>query len=147
MQILDTITDLPKHAINFGTRHLARHDHAEEIIWCVFHNLVVMAMITDDIDGLNDIGVFESRADTKLCGDFLLVFLLGLTIAFRPEFLDSKDVTAVLVAGLDEAHGTACTRAKDATPFAILLSEMSLRGLRKGIDGVLTRGGIDTRSA
>jgi len=95
-----------------------------------------MTMIANDIDGFNDIGVFESRTDTKLCGNLLLVFLLGLTIALRPELLDSKDVTAVLVASLDEAHRTACTRAEDATPFAILFSEMRLGGLRKGVDGI-----------
>ena len=93
-------------------------------------------MIANDIDGLDDIGVFESRTDTKLRGNFLLVFLLGLTIAFWPEFLDGKYVAAVLIASLDEAHRTACTRAEDATPFAILFSEMRLCGLRKGVDGM-----------
>jgi hypothetical protein len=95
-----------------------------------------MTMIANDIDGLDDIGVFESRTDTKLCGNLLLIFLLGLTTAFRPEFLDSKDVTAVLIAGLDEAHRTACSRSEDATPFAILFSEMRLGGLRKGVDAM-----------
>jgi hypothetical protein len=104
-----------------------------------------MAVIRNDIDGLDDIGVFESRTDAKLCGNLLLVFLLGFTVAFRSEFLDSKDVTAVLVAGLDEAHRTPCARAEDATPFAILLSEMGLGGLGKGVDGMWTRGGIGTR--
>ena len=93
-------------------------------------------MIANDINGLDDIGVFESRTDTKLRGNLLLVFLLRLTGAFRPEFLDSKDVTTVLVAGLDKAHRATCARPEYATPFAILFSKMRLGGLGKGVDGV-----------
>lgn len=106
-----------------------------------------MTMITNDINGLDDIGVFKSRTDTELCGNLLLVFLLGLTIAFWPEFLNSKDVTTVLVAGLDKAHRTTCTRPEYATPFAILFSKMRLGGLGKGVNGVCTRRGIETRIA
>ena len=97
-----------------------------------------MTMVANDINSLNDIGVFESRTDTKLCGDLLLVFLLGLTTAFRSKLFDSKDVTTVLAAGLYEAHRTACARAEDAAPFAILFSEMRLGGLRKGVDRICT---------
>jgi len=136
VEILDAVAYLTEYAVDLWPTHLARHDDAKEIKRRIFHDLIVMTMITNDIDGLNDIGVFESRTDTKLCGDLLLVFLLGLTIPFRPEFLDSKDVTTVLVAGLDKAHCTTCARSEYATPFAILFSEMGLGGLGKGVDGV-----------
>jgi len=39
VQVLNTVADLPKHAINFGTGHLARHDDAEKIVRCIFHDL------------------------------------------------------------------------------------------------------------
>ncbi len=104
-----------------------------------------MSVVAHDIDGLDDIGVLESRADAKLRGNLLLVFLLRLTNTFWPELLDGKDMTTVLVTGFDEAHRPACTGAKDATPFAILLGEMRLGGAGKGIDGMWTRRGTETR--
>ena len=39
VQILDTVADLPEHAINLWATHLPRHDDAEQVIWRIFHNL------------------------------------------------------------------------------------------------------------
>jgi hypothetical protein len=39
VQILDTIADLPENAINLWATHLAGHDHVEELIWRIFHDL------------------------------------------------------------------------------------------------------------
>jgi len=104
-------------------------------------------MITNDVDRFNDIGVFEGGADAKLCSDLLLVLLLRLTVALGPELLYGKYMTTVFVAGLDEADSTTSTGAQNAAPLAILFGNMRLSSLRKGIDGVWTRGCIDTRAA
>ena len=39
VQILDAIADLPEHTINLWATHLARHDDAEEVVWCILHDL------------------------------------------------------------------------------------------------------------
>ena len=39
-------------------------------------NLVVMAVVAYDVDGLDDIDVFQACADTEFSTDFLLVFSL-----------------------------------------------------------------------
>jgi hypothetical protein len=88
-----------------------------------------VAVIRDDINGFDDIWVFQGRTNAKLCSDFLLVLLLRLTSAPGPKLFDSKYMTTVLVVGFDEAHRTACTGAQNATPFTILLGEMGLSSL------------------
>lgn len=97
-------------------------------------------MVTNDIDRFDDVGMFECRADAKLCGDFLLVLLLGLTGALGPKLLYGKYMTAVFVAGLDQTHSTTSTGAQDTTPLAILFSNMSLSSLGQRIDDMWTRG-------
>ena len=76
-------------------------------------HLVVETVVGDDIDCFDDVGVLEGGADTKLCGDLLLVFLLSLTVSLWPELLDSIDNATTLVAGLDETDGAAGTTAED----------------------------------
>jgi hypothetical protein len=101
-----------------------------------------MAMVTNDVDRFDNIRVFECRTDAKFCGDFLLVLLLRLPRALGPKLLYGKYMTTVFVAGLYKAYCTTCTRAKDATPFSVLLGNVSLGSLGKGIDGMCTRGCI-----
>lgn len=83
-------------------------------------------MITNNVDRLDDINVFERRADAKLCGDFLLVVLLRLTVALGPELLHGKDMTTVFVAGFDQAYSAPSTRAQHAAPLAILFRNVGL---------------------
>jgi hypothetical protein len=103
-----------------------------------------MAMVTDDVDRFDNIWVFERRTDAKFCGDFLLVLLLRLPRTLGPKLLYGKYMTTVFVAGLYKAYCTTCARAKDATPFSVLLGNVSLGGLGKGINGMCTRGCIET---
>lgn len=144
MQILDTVADLPEHAINLWATHLAGHNHAEQVVWRVFHDLIVMAVVTNDVDRFDNIRVFECRTDAKFCGDFLLVLLLRLTRALGPELLYGKYMTAVFVARLYKPYCTTCARAKDTTPFSVLLGNVSLGSLGKGIYGMWTAGCIQT---
>lgn len=85
-----------------------------------------MTTVTDDVDGFDDVGMFESGADTKLCSDLLLILLLCLTGSFGPKLFDGENVTIVF--SLDQADGTAGARPKDATPFAVLLGKVGLCG-------------------
>ena len=103
-------------------------------------HLVIVAMVTNDVDRFDDVGMFECRADAKLCGDFLLVLLLGLTSALWPKLLYGENITTVFVAGLDQADSATSTGAQDTTPLAILFGDVSLSSLREGIDDVWTRG-------
>ena len=95
-----------------------------------------MAMVTNDVDRLDDIGVLECRTDAKFCGDFLLVLLLRLARALGPELLYGKYMATVFVAGLDQAYGTASTGSQNATPLAVFFGNVSLSGLGEGIDGM-----------
>jgi hypothetical protein len=104
-----------------------------------------MAMIANDVDRFDDIGMLEGGSDAKFCGDFLLVLPLRLTGALGPKLLYGKDVAAVFVAGFDETYCTASTGTQNATPLAIFLAKVSLGSLGKGIDGMWTRGSVGTR--
>jgi len=98
-----------------------------------------MAAVADDVDGFDDVGVPESRTDTKLGSDLLLVLLLALARSFGPKLLDGEDVTILF--SLYKADGAARTRSKDTAPFAILLCEMCLCGLGERGDRVNDRDG------
>ena len=39
MQVMNAIDDLPENAVNLLSRHLSGHDHAEQIIWSILHDL------------------------------------------------------------------------------------------------------------
>jgi hypothetical protein len=144
VQILNTIADLPEHAINLWATHLAGHDHAEEVVWCIFHDLIVVSMVTNNVDRFDDVGVFECRTNAKFRGDFLLVLLLGLSRALGPKLLNGKYMTTVFVAGFYEAHCTTCTGAQDATPFPVLLGYVGLGSPGKRINGLRMRGCTET---
>jgi hypothetical protein len=103
-----------------------------------------MAMVTNNVDRFDNIRVFECRTDAKFCGDFLLILLLRLARALGPKLLYCKYMTTVFVAGLYKAYCTTCTRAKDTTPFPVLLGNVGLGSLGKGIHGMWTRGCIET---
>jgi|SRR5712671_3962414 len=104
-------------------------------------------MIANNVDRFDDIGVFEGRTNAKLRGDFLLVLLFRLTGALGPKLLNGKYMATVLVAGFDKAHCTTSTGTQNATPLAILLGNVSLGSLGKGIDGMWMRRGIQARIA
>jgi len=89
-------------------------------------HLVVETTVGDDIDCFDDVWMLESGADTELCGNLFLVFLLGLTVSLWPELLDSIDDATALVAGLYETDGATGSTAEDTAQFAILLREMDL---------------------
>jgi hypothetical protein len=108
---------------------------------------VVVAMVANNVDRFDNIGVFECRTYAKFRGDFLLVLFLRFARALGPKFLYGKYMTTVFVAGLYEAYCTTCTGAQNATPFSILLGNVGLGSLGKGIDGVLTRGCVETCGA
>jgi len=88
-----------------------------------------MTAIADDVEGFDDVGVFESGTNTKLGGDLLLVLLLALARSFRPKLFDSENIAILF--SFDQPDGTARARPEDPAPFAILLGEVCLCGLRK----------------
>jgi hypothetical protein len=109
--------------------------------------LVVVAMVTNNVDRFDNIEVFECRTNAKFSDDFLLVVLLRFARALGPKFLYGKYTATVLVAGLYEAYCTTCTGAQNATPFSVVLGNVGLGSLGKGIDGVLARGCVETCGA
>ena len=88
-----------------------------------------MTTVADDVDGFDDVGMFEGGTDAKLGGDLLLILLLGLTRSFGSKLFDGKNVTVMF--SLDQTDGTASTRSENAAPFAVLLGEVCLCGLGK----------------
>jgi len=74
VKVGNAIADLAEDAIYFGTYHATRHDDTEEVIGSILHDLredkemlvsmkndytdlIVVTMITDYIDGLDNIDV------------------------------------------------------------------------------------------
>lgn len=131
MEVFNAITNLAEYAIDLWSAHLSRHDNAEKVERSIFHDLIIVAMVRYNIDGLDDIGVFQGGTNAELCGDLLLIFSFCLTGTFRAEFLDSEDTSAVLGTSLDQANGPTSTATKNTTPFTILLGEMCVGSILK----------------
>ena len=87
-----------------------------------------MSMITDDIDRLNDIDMFQRRPNTELSSHLLLVLPLRLALPLRSELLDRIDHAAILTRRFDKTDSPTGTGPKHTSPFAILLTQMSMRG-------------------
>jgi hypothetical protein len=102
-------------------------------------------MVTNNIKRFDDVRVFKCGADAKLGGDFLLVLLLRFTSALGSELLYGEYMATIFAARFDQAYGTTSTGAQNATPLAILFSNVSLSSLGQGIDGMWTRGCTETR--
>lgn len=85
------------------------------------HYLVIMTMVGNDIHSLDNVRVFQCRANAKLCRHLLLILFFAFSGPFGPELLDSEYVTAVLMAGFNQSNCTASSGTKDAAPFAIFL--------------------------
>jgi len=83
--------------------------------------------VTDDVDGFNDVGMFESGADAELGGDLLLILLHGLAGLFEPKLFDGKD--GAIVFSLDQADSATGAGSEGLPPFAILLGKVCLCGL------------------
>ena len=136
MEIGNTIAYLSKDAKYLWTKHLGGHDDGEEVVWCIFHDLfgirrgcrersqgkylVVVTMIADDVDGFNDIDVFQAGADTELCSHLLLVFAFRFACATRTELLHSIYCASRLGTTANETDCSTCTGAKYTAPLAIL---------------------------
>lgn len=88
-----------------------------------------MSVVKHDVNGVDNIGVFESRAHAELSCDLFLVLLFTFTGAFGTELFHGENGAVVL--SLDETHGAPCAAAKDAPPLAILFAEMGLCGVVK----------------
>lgn len=86
-------------------------------------------MVRHNVDRVNDVRVLERAAHTKLGSDLFLVLLFRLALPSRPKLLDGVDRTSVLCAGLDKTDCSACTRAKDLAPFAVLFRQVSVGSL------------------
>lgn len=71
--------------------------------------LIVMTMITDNVDSLDNIWMFESAANAEFGGDLFLILLLGLPSTFRSELLHSKNGATILGGALDKSDGAACS--------------------------------------
>lgn len=91
-------------------------------------HLVVMAMIADDVDGLDDIDVLETGANAKLGTDLFLVLTFSFAGATRTELLYSIYCASRLGTASDKTNSAACARAKNTTPFAVLLGDVSVSG-------------------
>lgn len=98
-----------------------------------------MAVVTDDVDGFDDVRVFKCGTNTKFSSNFLLVLFFGLARPFRPELLNSEDIAIVLP--LDKPNGTTGTRTQDPAPFAVLLCKMGLCGFGERLNRMRDMGG------
>lgn len=94
MEISDAITYLSEDAVDLRPEHLGRHDDRKEVVRGVFHDLVIMAVVANDVDCLDHIDMFQTCTDGEFCTNFLLVFPFCLACAAWPEFFDCVDSTA-----------------------------------------------------
>jgi len=71
-------------------------------------DLIIVAMVVNDVDGFDDVCMLESRPYAELSGDLFLVLFFGLSGAFRTKLLDGVDMATVLsLYETNSAPGTA----------------------------------------
>lgn len=141
VQVLDTIAYLAEYAVNFRAAHLSRHDDTEQIERSVLHDLIIVAMVRNDINGLDDIGMFQGGSDAEFGGDLLLILALGFARTLWPELFNSENTSTILVAGLDEAYSSTSTASENTAPFAILFRKMGVSSVLERDDGMASWGG------
>lgn len=98
--------------------------------------LIVVAVIADDVDGLDNIDVLQAGPDTELCAYFLFVFAFCFPGAARTELLDRIYGAPGLGTAAYEANSAPCAGAKDTTPFAVLFGEVGVCRRGEGGHGV-----------
>ena len=106
---------------------------------------VKMAMIIDNVHGLNNVDVPQGDSNAEFSGHLALVLLLRLSLSTRPELFDSVGRAALLLGRLDQPDRPASTTSKDLAPFAILLGQMRMRRLVEGGMSESDDGVRDTR--
>ena len=87
-------------------------------------NLIIVAMVGDDVDCFDDVGVLEGGADTEFSGDLFLILLFGFAWAAGTKLLYGIHVAAILA--LYETNGAACAAAQHLAPLSVLFCEMGL---------------------
>ena len=87
-------------------------------------NLIIVAMVRDDIDCFYDVGMLESGADTEFCGDFFLILLFAFAWAAWTKLLYGINVATVLA--LYETNRATSAAAQHLAPLSVLFREMSL---------------------
>jgi hypothetical protein len=98
-------------------------------------DLIIVAMVVDDIDGFDDVWMLESRTYAEFSSDFFLVLFFGFSGAFRTKLLDGVDMAAAL--SLDETNGAPGTTSKDLAPLAVLLCDVGMCSLCERVYGVV----------
>lgn len=96
-----------------------------------------MPMIAHNIECLDDVGVLERRADTKLSSDLFVVLLFRFARAAWTELLDRIDYAPVLCFALDEADCAPSSGPKRSTKFAILFGNRCVGRVSKGCKGCM----------
>jgi hypothetical protein len=86
--------------------------------------LVVMAMITNDVNGLDHVHVLQACANTKLGSYLLLVLPRCLASPTGAEFFYCIHCTTSFFAPADKTDSAARTRTQDTTPFSILFGKV-----------------------
>lgn len=85
-----------------------------------------MAVITDDVDGLDDIDVLQASADAKLCTYFLFVLAFCFASATGTECFYRIYSPSSLCTATDETNSAPCTGTENATPLAILFGKVGV---------------------
>ena len=83
-------------------------------------HFIIVAIIRNDVHSVDDVGMLQSGANAKLCGNLFLILLFALTSALWTKLLDSIDSASTFTACLNESHGAASTASKYTAPFTIL---------------------------
>lgn len=87
-----------------------------------------MTMITDDVDGFDDIDMLQTGTDTELCPDLVLILTLRFAGSSRTKLLYSIDSATCFTSGAYEANCATRSGTEYATPFSILFGEVGVSG-------------------
>lgn len=117
VKVFYAIANLAEDTVNFGTTHFAGHDDREEIKRSKLHDLIIVAMVEDDVDCFYDIGVLEGGAYTEFSGDLFLVLLFRFASAARTKLLYGINTAAILA--LYETNGATCPTAENLSPLSV----------------------------
>lgn len=118
MEVCDTIEDLQEAASNLLPRHPAGHDNGKEVKGRILHDFKPAALFLQNVQGLYDVAVVESRSDAELGRHLFVVLPFRLIRVSGPEFFDGED--GAVLGSTHEPDGAASTRSQHLAEPSVL---------------------------
>jgi len=105
-----------------------------------------MAMVADNLNRLDNVGMLQGGADAEFGGDLFMVFAFGFSRFPLAELFDGVDGSPVFGLALDQSNGAASSRSQDFAPFAVFFCHGGMRSVFEALMGCLVAMSVVMRT-